>query len=68
GPSDGWPWTCYVLADVDDQATVRAACNLVRTVPVGTGDARFWRFAEIEARMGRALTVREDVDLPGGTR
>lgn len=66
GPSEGWPWTCYVLADVDTRATVQQACNLLRTTPVGDdGTFRLWRFARIEARMGRALTVREDVDLPG---
>jgi hypothetical protein len=48
GPSDGWPWTC----------------NLFRTTPVGDGEAKLWRFAKVEARMGRALTVREDVELP----
>ena len=63
GPSDGWPWTCYLLADVDTQETVKAACNLFRTTPVGTGDAKLWRFAKVEARIGRALTVREDVPL-----
>lgn len=64
GPSDGWPWTCYLLADVDSQETVKAACNLFRTTPVGDGEAKLWRFAKVEARMGRALTVREDVELP----
>jgi hypothetical protein len=61
GPSDGWPWTCYLLADVDTQETVKAACDLFRTTPVGDGDAKLWRFAKVEARIGRALTVREDV-------
>jgi hypothetical protein len=31
---------------------------------VGDGEAKLWRFAKVEARMGRALTVREDVELP----
>lgn len=65
GPSEGWPWTCYLLADVDTAETVKAACNLFRTTPVGDGEVRLWRFARIEARMGRALTVRSDVALPG---
>jgi hypothetical protein len=70
GPSDGWPWTCYLLADVDTQETVKAACNLVRTTGVGDGDVKLWRFVKIEARIGRALTVRDDVALPetGGER
>ncbi|PYE13690.1 hypothetical protein DFR67_11515 [Williamsia limnetica] len=61
GPSDGWPWTCYVLADVRDQATVREACNLLRTTMVG--EFALWKFLKIEARMGRELTIRDDVAL-----
>jgi hypothetical protein len=64
GPSNGWPWTCYVLADVDTQETVKAACNLFRTTPVGDGTFKLWRFAKVEARMGRPLTVRADVEQP----
>lgn len=63
GPSDGWPWTCYILADVDSRETVQAACNLFRTTPVGDEGAKLLRFAKIEARIGRALTVRDDVEL-----
>lgn len=62
GPSDGWPWTCYILADVDTVETVKAACNLFRTVPVG--EHSLWRYAKVEARMGRALTIRDDVTVP----
>ncbi|MEU0266026.1 hypothetical protein [Nocardioides sp. NPDC006303] len=58
GPSDSWPWTCYLLADVDTQETVRAACNLFRTIAVGEGGFKLWRYAKVEARMGRALTPR----------
>lgn len=53
GPSDSWPWTCYVLADVADQATVAEVCNLFRTVPVG--EHGLWRYMKIEARLGRPL-------------
>ena len=60
GPSDGWPWTCYVLADVVDAETVKAACNLFRTTMVDE-DHALWRYAKIEARMGRKLTIRPDV-------
>lgn len=60
GPTDGWPWTCYVLADVRDQETVKAACNLFRTTMVDD-ESPLWRYAKIEARMGRALTIRDDV-------
>lgn len=59
GPSDGWPWTFYVLADVRDQPTVRAACNLLRTIMVG--EHALWKYFKVEARMGRALTIRDDV-------
>jgi hypothetical protein len=61
GPSDGWPWTAYVLADVDDQETVKAVCNLFRTIPVG--EHSLWRYAKVEARIGRPLVVRDDVAL-----
>jgi hypothetical protein len=66
GPSDGWPWTCYILADADSQETVRAACDLFRSTLVGDpdGGVRLWRFAKVEARIGRALTVRDEVELP----
>lgn len=59
GPSQGWPWTCYILADVDTYAQVVAACNLFRTTPVG--EHALWRYAKIEARVGRALNIRDDV-------
>lgn len=59
GPSDGWPWTCYILADVDTQETVRACCDTVRRIGVGSTDWMLWRFLKIEARLGRALTPRD---------
>lgn len=61
GPSDGWPWTFYVLADVKDQATVKEACNLLRTIMVG--DYALWKYFKIEARMGRELVIRDDVEI-----
>ncbi|QYN33639.1 hypothetical protein K1T35_34940 [Pseudonocardia sp. DSM 110487] len=61
GPSDGWPWTAYVLADVDTQETVKAVCNLFRTIPVG--EHSLWRYAKVEARIGRPLVVRDDVEI-----
>ncbi|WP_328504624.1 hypothetical protein OG828_46975 [Streptomyces sp. NBC_00457] len=57
GPSASWPWTCYVLADVVDQPTVAAACNLFRTVQVG--EHGLWRYMKIEARLGRPLPEPE---------
>ncbi|NUU24070.1 MAG: hypothetical protein HOV68_21600 [Streptomycetaceae bacterium] len=59
GPSAGWPWTCYILADVADQPAVVAACNLFRTTRVG--EFALWRYMKIEARIGRELTIRDDV-------
>ena len=53
GPSEGWPWTCYLLADVPDLKTVTAVTTLVRDWEVGPH--RLWRYARIEARVGRPL-------------
>lgn len=61
GPSDSWPWTFYILADVKDQATVKEACNLLRTIMVG--EYALWKYFKIEARMGRELVIRDDVAL-----
>ena len=47
---------------MSDQETVKEACNLFRTTEVE--EHALWRYAKIEARMGRALTVRPDVTLP----
>jgi hypothetical protein len=55
GASPGWPWTTYVLADVPDFETVTAACNLFRTTPVGDGTFKLWKYAKVEARIGREL-------------
>jgi hypothetical protein len=57
GPSDGWPWTTYVLADVPDLDTVHAACNLFRTLSVGDGTYKLWKYIKVEARVGRALVI-----------
>ncbi|HCA9813888.1 TPA: IacB protein [Klebsiella pneumoniae] len=59
GPSAGWPWTTYVLADVQDFATASAACNLFRTVIVGEGPYRLWKFCKVEARTGRELIIQQ---------
>ncbi|OZM72283.1 hypothetical protein CFN78_14795 [Amycolatopsis antarctica] len=59
GPAQSWPWTCYILADVDSQATVAAACNLFRSTPVG--EYSLWRYAHVEARIGRPLTMPASV-------
>lgn len=58
GPSTGYPWTTYLLADVVDYNTVVACCNLLRTVAVGQGPYKLWRYVKIEARMGRELIIQ----------
>jgi hypothetical protein len=42
-------------------ATVKAVCNLFRTIPVN--EHALWRYAKVEARIGRPLVVRDDVPL-----
>ncbi|ASR35966.1 hypothetical protein BAY61_14225 [Prauserella marina] len=59
GPSAQWPWTCYILAEVADQPTVAAACGLFRSTPVG--EHALWRYAKIEARIGRPLGFPDEV-------
>ncbi|MEG1038373.1 IacB protein [Pseudomonas sp. NUPR-001] len=58
GPSDGFPWTTYLLADVPNIETVHAACNLFRVTPVGEGTYKLWRYAKVEARVGRELIIQ----------
>jgi hypothetical protein len=53
GPSESWPWTCYILADVPDLDTVKAMTNILREWEVG--NARLWKYAKIEVRVGRKL-------------
>ncbi|GAA5233717.1 IacB protein [Verticiella sediminum] len=55
GASPNYPWTTYVLADMPDYDTVTAACNLFRTTPVGDGTYKMWKYARVEARIGREL-------------
>lgn len=57
----GFPWTAYIMADVPDRETVRLACNMFRTTPVGDTDERLWKYCRVEARMGRALEVPTNI-------
>jgi hypothetical protein len=57
GESLSWPWTCYVLANVPNIEAVHAACNLFRTTVVGDGPFKLWKYAKVEARVGRELVV-----------
>lgn len=58
GPSEGWPWTAYVLAEAPDHRAAAAVCNLVRETEVG--DSRLWKYMRIEARVGRPLFFVEE--------
>jgi hypothetical protein len=53
GPSDTWPWTCYILADAPDLDAVAAVCNILRD-DLDSGN-KLWRYLKIEARVGRPL-------------
>jgi predicted GNAT superfamily acetyltransferase len=57
GASQGFPFTWYILADFPDREAVQAACNLLRTIVVGEGNDRLWKYMTVEARMGRALEI-----------
>jgi hypothetical protein len=46
---------------VRDQATVMSACNLLRTTMIG--EYALWKYLKIEARMGRELSIRDDVEI-----
>jgi hypothetical protein len=53
GPSQEYPWTCYILADAPDLRAVTSVCNIVRQTEIGSH--RLWRYLRIEARVGRPL-------------
>lgn len=57
GASQSFPFTWYMLCDFPDREAVQAACNLLRTIVVGTGNDRLWKYMTVEARMGRALEI-----------
>ncbi|WP_259312461.1 hypothetical protein [Capillimicrobium parvum] len=53
GPTLGYPWTAYILADAPDYDAVVRCCDVLREIQVG--DDRLWRFMKVEARVGREL-------------
>jgi hypothetical protein len=57
GATDGWPWTCYILAELPDRESAAKVCNLLREIEIG--DARLWKYLKIEARVGRPLFFAE---------
>lgn len=54
---DGFPWTFYILADVQNRDKAVEVCNLFRTTEVG--DYRLWKYMRVEARLGRELVMPE---------
>ena len=61
GPSDGWPWTAYVLADVRTPGDGHGRLQPVPHHP--SASTPLWRYAKVEARIGRELVVqRADVE------
>ena len=54
---NGWPWTFYILADVDGREKAVEVCNLFRTTEVG--EYRLWKYMRVEARLGRKLVMPE---------
>lgn len=59
GPSADAPWTAYIMADVPDIESVIEACNFFRTIPVGDGTYKLWKYCKVDARIGRELVVPE---------
>jgi hypothetical protein len=53
GPTLGWPWTCYILAEAPDYDSVAKVCDILREFSVG--EHRIWRYMKVEARTGREL-------------
>lgn len=53
GPATGYPWTCYILADVPNLDAVTNVCNILREFRIG--EDRLWKYMKVEARFGREL-------------
>lgn len=59
GAAAAAPWMAYIMADVPDIETVIESCNFFRTIPVGDGTYKLWKYCKVEARIGRKLVVPE---------
>lgn len=57
GPSVDAPWTAYIMADMPNYGSVVEACNLFRTMPVGDGTYKLWKYCKVDARIGRGLEI-----------
>jgi len=55
GPPTPSPWTVFILADLDCPQSGIQPCHLCRPPPAG--QYSLWRYAKIEARIGRPLTI-----------
>lgn len=53
GPTFGWPFTSYILAEVPDHAAAASICDILRQTAFGSD--RLWRYIRVEARTGRPL-------------
>ncbi len=53
GPSDGAPWTAYILLDAPSYEAVRGIADIIRSTPIG--DRQLWHYYKIDARLGRGL-------------
>ena len=47
-----------MVADAHDFDAVTAACNLFRSIQVGPGPDRLWKYCKVEARTGRELIIQ----------
>ena len=61
GPALGRSWTSYILADVPNYEAVVACCNQFRTTTIGDSDELLWKYARIEARIGRPLAFENAI-------
>jgi hypothetical protein len=57
GATPTWPWTCYVLAEARERASVTAVCGLVRELKAD--GVPLWKYLKVEARLGRPLFFAE---------
>ena len=57
GPSVDAPWTAYIMADMPNYPSVVAACDLFRSIPVGDGTYKLWKYCKVDARIGRGLDI-----------
>lgn len=52
-------WTSFILADAPDLEAVIAFCDQFRSTAVGTDGELLWKYAHVDARIGRALAFED---------